>query len=119
MQKKFKLGPLQRKWIRALRSGKYKKGTRVLHCEEDNSYCCLGVANKCLNLNETSSGYLSNTYERIGLFGSSGYIINNYKFPRGTELYGSLVQMNDSRISHKKIAEFLEKNPELVFSKSV
>jgi hypothetical protein len=119
MQKKFKLGPLQRKWIRALKSGKFKKGTLCLHCEEDNSYCCLGVANECLNLKETSSGFLSNTYKRIGLFNSSGVISNNYKFPRGTKLYGSLVEMNDKNISHKKIAEFLENNPELVFTKSV
>ena len=34
---------LKKKWIEALRSGKYKQGKNRLHRAEDNSYCCLGV----------------------------------------------------------------------------
>ncbi len=31
------------KWVKALRSGKYKQGTGSLH-SSNNNYCCLGVA---------------------------------------------------------------------------
>lgn len=40
--KKQKLGPLQRKWLRELRSGKYRQTTGVLF--NGRGYCCLGVA---------------------------------------------------------------------------
>lgn len=43
----MKLSKSQKKWIKALRSGKYKKGTGNLHMKHDNqedTYCCLGVA---------------------------------------------------------------------------
>lgn len=33
-----------RKWVNALRSGKFKQGTGALKNEFSNSYCCLGVA---------------------------------------------------------------------------
>lgn len=32
------------KWVKALRSGKYKQGKGQLFQKEDNQYCCLGVA---------------------------------------------------------------------------
>lgn len=35
-----------KKWIKALRSGKYKQTTKTL--QDDNGYCCLGVACKVL-----------------------------------------------------------------------
>lgn len=34
----------KRKWIAALRSGKYEKGKYNLFDRRSNSYCCLGVA---------------------------------------------------------------------------
>lgn len=34
----------QRKWVRALRSGKYKQARKVLCDPQKESYCCLGVA---------------------------------------------------------------------------
>lgn len=43
---KQELGPVQKAWVEALRSGKYKRGTQVL-TEVDGDeckYCCLGVA---------------------------------------------------------------------------
>lgn len=47
---KNKLNPNARKWVRALRSGKYKQTKEVLHRvtkrgkKEVHTYCCLGVA---------------------------------------------------------------------------
>lgn len=57
---------LKARWIEALESGKYKKGTSYL-CEND-SYCCLGVLADIENLfdnlsleneNKTVKGHLS------------------------------------------------------------
>lgn len=43
--KKFKLDPeVKRKWVTALRSGKYKQGRDFLHTRWNDTYCCLGVA---------------------------------------------------------------------------
>lgn len=39
MNKEFK-----KRWIKALRSGEYKQGRRVLNSVDDDKYCCLGVA---------------------------------------------------------------------------
>lgn len=36
------------KWVEALRSGKYKQGSKLLHNTGDNTYCCLGVLNKIM-----------------------------------------------------------------------
>lgn len=33
---------VKRKWVEALRSGKYKQGKERL-CDKDNNFCCLGV----------------------------------------------------------------------------
>lgn len=120
--KKFKLGKLQKIWIKALKSGKFKKAKDYL--EIDGGYCCLGVANCVLKLGENvkkHSGLVS-TYKKLGLYDALGVIDNGYskyQFPRGTKSYNSLADMNDKNISHKKIAEFIETNPELVFTKSV
>jgi hypothetical protein len=34
---------IAKKWVAALRSGKYKQGKGVLHDQDKNTYCCLGV----------------------------------------------------------------------------
>ena len=121
-KKNFKLGPKQKKWIKALKSGKFKKAKNDL--EVDGGYCCLGVANCVLDLGEDTSKYtsLAKTHKKLGLYDECGEIhneYNGYQFPRGTKTYNSLADMNDKDISHKKIAEFIETNPELVFSRSV
>ena len=38
---KFKLGKIQKQWVKALESGKFEQGKSAL-CYE-NKYCCLGV----------------------------------------------------------------------------
>lgn len=37
---------LKAKWIKALKSGKYRQGTGRLYTKETRSYCCLGVLGK-------------------------------------------------------------------------
>ena len=36
------------KWLKALRSGKYKQAKGTLYSEAKNGYCCLGVLQVCL-----------------------------------------------------------------------
>lgn len=33
----------KKKWVKALRSGRYKAGTEILYNKENNTFCCLGV----------------------------------------------------------------------------
>jgi hypothetical protein len=40
----------KRKWIKALRSGKFRKGRGQLRNQHSKGYCCLGVANEVFNL---------------------------------------------------------------------
>ena len=115
--KKFKLGPKQKQWIKALKSGKYKQCKAEL-CN-GVGYCCLGVANTILNLKEDSELCLEDTFNALGLKSDCGDFDSSYKFPRGNRTYTDLTAMNDNGVSFKKIAEFVESNPELVFKKSV
>lgn len=57
MSKKFKLGPMQKKWIRELKSKKYKQCKGELCSAKTGGYCCLGVANDCLSLGEDVINY--------------------------------------------------------------
>ena len=49
----------RRKWVEALRSGKYKQTSGSLH--DDNGFCCLGVACEISGLGE---------WERDAIFGN-------------------------------------------------
>ncbi len=113
----MKLGPKQKKWIKALKSGKYKQCKHQL-CN-GVGYCCLGVANEVLDLNEVSSTCLSGSFKSIGLRSGFGLFSEQYQFPRGPRTYSNLTELNDNGISFIEIADFIENNPELVFTRSV
>lgn len=113
----MKLGPKQKKWIKALKSGKYKQCKRQL-CN-GVGYCCLGVANEVLDLNEVSLTCLPGSFKSIGLRSGFGHFSEQYQFPRGSHTYSDLADLNDNGIPFRKIAEFIENNPELVFTRSV
>lgn len=112
----MELGPKQKIWVEALRSGQYKQGRDFL-CQ-DNHYCCLGVANDVFNLQETSNSYLEDTFREIGLKTCHGSFIlddNVSEFPG----YLSLASMNDKGCSFLEIADAIEKYSDLLFSKSI
>ena len=44
------LGPNQKKWLRMLESGKYRRGRMHLYNLDTDSYCCLGVACRMLKM---------------------------------------------------------------------
>lgn len=110
---KFELGPLQKTWIKALRSEEYQQGSGRLYNEITDTYCCLGVANKACNLKETNDACLLDTFSKLGLTSYSGHISENYT------RHTLLTTMNDSGdFTFNDIADFIEQNPELIFNES-
>lgn len=122
-----------KKWVKALRSGKYKQGQSYLKATWDKKgtqHCCLGVLcelynntmrkNKKKTLKETvcedtvvhkfakSDTLLPNPVKKwAGLHSVDG------EFPAPIDAWNSsLVNMNDFGDSFKKIASFIEKNYE-------
>ncbi len=122
----MELGPLQKKWIEALRSGKYQQGKGMLN--RGDQYCCLGVACEVLGLPKGPIDYINkmlyiddeapnevhtvfmpgNSWKKLGLFNYNGAPSNSYD--------DSLVGLNDKGLTFEQIADILEKKPEVYFS---
>lgn len=112
IEKEFKLPKkFAIKWLKALRSGKYKQSVHYL--KSPHGYCCLGVAGRVCGLTDKKIeglDWLSNskiTQEDLKLIpkelqGSSYY----------NELVTTLSEMNDAGYSFKLIADFIEANCE-------
>lgn len=118
----MKLGKNQRKWIDALRSGKYEQGIGDLH--NNGKFCCLGVACDLfkdeLEVFENSEGIFEydNKYytlpkkmvEKLGLYDGRGKKMSNTT---------SLTNLNDFKnYNFNQIADELENNPEKWFRES-
>lgn len=60
---------IKKKWVAALRSGKYEQGTTLLYDQTTKSFCCLGVLCKVQGVkNQTISGFCyPKTEYRAGL----------------------------------------------------
>lgn len=117
----FKLGPLQQKWLDALKSGRYRhcKGQlgRVALGEQKN--CCLGVLCEVLKIELFQMGYdiiYANMVayapdvatKSVGLRDSSGRIYGKMD---------SLSTINDQSDSYAPVIEILETRPGDVFTK--
>lgn len=100
----MELGPLQKKWVAALRSGEYKQGTEYL-CK-DERYCCLGVALRVAGIEP--DGCVLTLDERL-LFGLRSCL----GAPSG--IGDSLATMNDKGVPFTKIADTIEATPEQFF----
>ncbi len=72
---------VKRKWVEALRSGKFKQGKGQLYITKDNSYCCLGVFCK---IND-----LPYKYPQLTKYGIS------------TDIQNDLFDLNDNRSNDK------------------
>lgn len=107
MTKKYPKLPVRfkAKWIKALRSGKYKQGYYRLYSKSTNSYCCLGVA--CV-----VSGLEEKQISRYGMIPKS-FKKNHANLPtdliESNALTNKLVNLNDSGYSFKRIASWIEK----------
>lgn len=118
---------IAKKWIKALRSGKYEQGTKALCYEADSiRYCCLGVL--CDLYREENGGRWKETAEcvtqgrkTINMMSFGGQneclpekvrkwagmksVVGNYD-----SRYDSLADRNDEGTSFKRIADIIEKN---------
>lgn len=109
---------VMKKWVKALRSGKYKQTQGAL--KHSDSYCCLGVLCEISNLGEfegptyvtpTDENYVSlprPVMEYAGMEktagGESSFRCEVSHRPK------NLLQMNDSGKTFKEIADTIEKN---------
>lgn len=131
-KKKFELGPIQRDWVRALRSGKYKQCKSTLTKLEGSKkvgHCCLGVLcelalKKGVELETTPSEEQDDALQY-----EDEYIFLPAKVRKWAALRendgdyaydkDSLAGQNDSGTSFKKIADVIEENAALIFTRSV
>lgn len=117
------------KWLEALRSGKFRQGTRMLRSREADEYCCLGVACEISGLgkwenyhnladtyvvsaNDSATGVLPDAVRRwLGLKAEDGRFTDSETgYPRW------LVSLNDSGVPFSDIADLIESEPEGLFS---
>lgn len=124
-----KLGPLQKKWIKALRSGKFKQnkdGYLCLSFDGKEHHCCLGVAEEICGAKKEMTGI--NGHKRFNgetaVLSSKTQRKMKFRQKNGTFSDGfiflneiSLADVNDNtKAGFKTIASFVEKHPEAVFT---
>jgi hypothetical protein len=112
---------IAKKWVKALRSGNYKKSTGGLcqiYKNGNRSYCCLGVLTDLYNKENSDTnteqslwgGYLSYTVVDWAEMNSiNGHISGGHYFGN------TLASLNDcgrNKRSFKRIADIIEKNVE-------
>lgn len=106
---------IMRKWVTALRSGKYRQGIEALVSGKPGraEHCCLGVL--------CALSPWKNTYDRIGRWSSRNiYLPDQVAEWAGMDSvigqYGnssrSLVDLNDRGTSFEEIADIIEQNYE-------
>lgn len=105
---------IRNKWVKALRSGKYKQGTGALvspgNGQKKDRFCCLGVlcaiTKKDMELADTGGFSYRGEYE-------CGNLPRNFQEEIGLsdEQQKKLIAMNDiTNDSFKRIATYIEKN---------
>lgn len=91
------------KWIAALRSGEYKQGTTVLYNNLNDTYCCLGVAQKICGIKSNRNWDLA--VRTSGTFNTHVFISEARQI--------RLIKMNDDdNCSFSEIADYIEANIE-------
>ncbi len=96
---------LKKKWVEALRSGKYKQG--ILHLTYLGKYCCLGVLGKVCGLSDEAMNG-KKTFLGLDYFTEIPEVIRSLGRP---SLSGKLINMNDANgKSFNEIADWIESN---------
>lgn len=105
---------LKEKWLKALRSGKYKQGTRLLRYGDDgDKFCCLGVlcdiqGRRWRQNKKPFAGYSIVTE---GEFDATGTKDTRLLQDVGGHFYAvELMDMNDGGKSFDQIADWIEEN---------
>jgi len=104
-----------KKWVKVLRSEKYKQTKKVL--KDEKGYCCLGVAcdlyGKEKNINWEIDAFLNQrTYLPVDVRDWLGLNTNGGGYKGGV-----LANANDIGKSFKEIADIIELEPEGLFVK--
>ena len=117
------IGPNQKRWLEALRSGEYRQTRGYLHTA--NGFCCLGVGCQLFKPDDIEAveaeGYGVQTFkydqniaagpnfvvEALGLYGDLGN--------RNDGIGPSLAGLNDDGIPFDEIADVIEANPRTFF----
>lgn len=104
---------VKEKWVKALRSGKYKQGQNCLWNGgrgDAAEYCCLGVA-KAIKLCKKSKANGFDEETKKFIFSSEDYpnyfVSSRFLAP---ELQSKLANMNDEGSNFEDIATWIEKN---------
>jgi hypothetical protein len=84
----------KRKWLKALRSGKYRKGRRELHTQR--GHCCLGVADREFGFAVQSTKFLHKGVAQQAMF-----------LPLDEQ--EELAQLNDKSAGFDKVIEMIER----------
>ena len=126
------LGPIQQYWVSELRNHPERQTYNILGFKEGDTIraCCLGQAKICLDGDDAfvidSSGRTkigSNSLwgilspldtDRLGLRSGLGDLSEDVSI--GNNHYYSLADMNDKGMTWLEIVDFIENNPELVFT---
>lgn len=138
----MELGPLQQAWVDGLRAHPELQTTGVLGYKgtEDypEGYCCLGYALLCIHefqgtepsykgpnlmstnaVNDIKNGDTLQEYQTLGLYSSLGDINTDHLSYELIPSESTLAALNDNGWTWPQIADFIEKYPEAVFTKSV
>lgn len=110
LNKKFK-----RKWVNALRSGKYKQGDSYLLDPVNNTHCCLGVACAISNIPKDELEFQNFIYSGIVRFNAETLNASDKAalnaLSKEQALQDKLANFNDgNKLSFKWIASWIEKN---------
>lgn len=128
----MKLGKLQKMWVEQLRKHPERQTRGILGkgTPQDYQACCLGELHLCAHrlkkkklpfvngvvVDTTNTECLEYSYEKYGLRSDIGYL----KGKSGEWRDGfALAEMNDNSVPWTEIADFIEQNPEKVFTRSV
>ena len=97
---------IKKRWLKALRSGKYRQ-TRGKLKSRNGSFCCLGVLCDIQDAQWEWDGIMYGVLGNVAL--------PPEKFCAGIQSLGELSELNDGTSGHKKhsfsqIADYIEKN---------
>jgi len=100
----------KKKWVAALRSGKYKQGIGSLYDANEDTYCCLGVAGKICGIDVPNLTYWDSKKINKSIIAKG---LPKILIGDNNDLVSKLSNWNDGeggpKWSFKKIAAYIER----------
>lgn len=134
------LGQIQKAWIASLREHPERQGKNTLGKGTPENYtaCCLGelhiigckmrglpspfadgiIVDNTESKSSSNHYYLYHNFDSYGLRENMGRLEVPYTY-KGWRVFNSLADMNDNGMTWPEIADYIEANPDNVFTKSV